>query len=256
MKLPMASSLHNLPSLVSFLGNAQRIVFLTGAGMSTESGIADFRSTTGLYAGGVDKSVFDIEVFDRDPAYFYRFARTFLDTIRQARPNAGHFAVAALATEFRKDVCVCTQNIDALHQEAGISAVFPLHGTLQTFHCRKCREPVESRPIWSAVAAGEIPQHGGCGGILKPDIVFFGEPLPQDVYAAAETAVRQADLLIVAGTSLAVYPAAALPACRTDACRLVIINRDSTPLDFQANLVFHESIGSVLQGAVDRLRKT
>ena len=240
--------------MASWLRNAQQIVFLTGAGMSTESGIADFRSADGLYASGVNESVFDIAVFDRDPGHFYQFARRFLKAIRQARPHAGHFAMAALATEFRKNVHICTQNIDSLHQDAGSPIVHPLHGTLKTFHCRKCLKRLEDQSIWAAVAAGDIPRHAACGGILKPDIVFFGELLPKEVYAAAEEAVRRADVLVVAGTSLAVYPAAALPGCRSADCRLVIINRDPTPLDAEADLVFHEPIGSVLGQVADQLR--
>ena len=236
--------------LGALLRESRRITVLTGAGMSTESGIPDFRSSGGLYTSGVSEEVFDIRAFDRDPAIFYTFARAFLRDTLRAQPNAGHRALAALARTHDKEVHVCTQNIDSLHQEAGSPAVYPLHGTLQTARCRTCGERIASAALWPEIHAGRIPRHGGCGGVMKPDIVFFGEPLPPDAWAASERAARTADLFVVAGTSLAVYPAAGLPALRAPACRLVMINRTPTPLDGEAELVLHTSIADALAQAV------
>lgn len=236
--------------LRALLRDSRRITCLTGAGMSTESGIPDFRSTRGLYASGVSEEVFAIRAFERDPGMFYTFARTFLRDTLNAQPNAGHRALAALARLPGKDVRVCTQNIDTLHQAAGSPEVYPLHGTLQTAHCRVCGERTESAALWPEIAAGRVPRHAGCGGVMKPDIVFFGEPLPPDAWEASARAAAAADLFLVAGTSLAVYPAAGLPALRAPACRLVILNRTATPLDGEADLVLHASIAETLEQAI------
>lgn len=244
------NSPHDFPAgLRAAFDGAKRIVFLTGAGMSTESGIPDFRSPTGLYAGGVNEDVFDIEVFRSRPEVFYEFAHRFLDTVRRAQPNAGHRAMAALAHRPGKRVNVITQNIDTLHQDAGSPLVHPVHGTLATSRCVRCTAQVPTSELWPAIEAGTVPRHS-CGGVFKPEIIFFGEPLPEAVFAAAEVAVRQADLLVIAGTSLAVYPAAGLPQGRSRACQLVIINRSPTPLDKEADLVFRSSIGAVFAAAV------
>ena len=239
----------SLDSLCTAFVGAERIAFLTGAGMSTESGIPVFRSPTGLYAGGVNEDVFDIDVFRSRPEVFYEFAYRFLDTVRRAQPNAGHRAMAALARRPGKRVDVITQNIDTLHQDAGSPLVHPVHGTLATSRCVGCTVQVPTSELWPAIEAGRVPRHQ-CGGVFKPEIVFFGEPLPEVAFAAAEYAVCQADLLVIAGTSLAVYPAAGLPQGRSRACGLVIINRSPTPLDREADLVFRESIGSVLSAAI------
>lgn len=223
--------------------------------MSTESGIPDFRSPTGLYASGVSESVFDIDAFDQTPERFYAFAKTFVNDFLNARPNRGHLAIAALSNEFGKSVRVCTQNIDSLHQEAGTRDVYSLHGILETFHCRKCHHSAPARDFIPIITEDKVPLHEHCGGIMKPDIVFFGEALPKEAYAASEEAVRESDLLVIAGTSLAVYPAANLPSFRSPACKLVVINRTPTPLDKQAQLVFHESISDILGQALDQIRQ-
>ena len=229
---------------------AARVVFLTGAGISTESGIPDFRSPTGLYAGGINTDVFEIDVFRERPEVFYGFARTFLDTVRKARPNAGHLAMAALAGDPGRRVDVVTQNIDTLHQDAGSPVVWPVHGSMATSRCERCDTRVPTHTLWPCIEVGEVPRHQACGGVFRPDIVFFGEPLPESVFAAAEHAVSRADLLIIAGTSLAVYPAAGLPQVRRRACKVAIINRSVTPLDGEAHFVFRDSIGAVLAEAV------
>lgn len=228
------------------LAAATRIVFLTGAGMSTESGIPDFRSATGLYASGVHEDVFDIEVFQKHPEVYYAFARRFLDTVRRARPHAGHAAMAALARLPGKHVAIVTQNIDTLHQDAGSPVVHPVHGSLATSRCADCSQRVATSELWPAIEAGTVPRHAGCGGVFKPEIVFFGEPLPERVFTAAGRAMREADLLVIAGTSLAVYPAASLPHMRPHACRLAIVNRTATPLDDEADWVYRDEIGAVL----------
>ena len=230
--------------------SAAHVVFLTGAGTSTDSGIPDFRSAAGLYTTGVNENVFDLAAFQRDPRPFYRFARDFYPVLAGARPNAAHRAIADLALAGPWRVTVVTQNVDTLHQDAGNPAVYPVHGGWRTSRCLRCEHEIQTTELLPAIARGEIPTHVGCGSVYKPEIVFFGENLPDAAMAAADRAIYQADLLVIAGTALAVYPAAALPAIRRPACRLVIINRDPTHLDHAAQLCFRDGIGAVLNQAV------
>lgn len=248
------TSAERVSALTGLIRGATRICFLTGAGMSTESGIPDFRSAGGLYATGTNESVFDIDLFRRDPKPFYDFSRTFSALVMAAQPNAGHQTIAALEQLPDKDVAVATQNIDLLHQMAGSSRVFPVHGTVEYSTCQKCEARVKSDSLWPEIAAGGIPRHRLCGGVFKPDVVFFGEMLPEDAFLGAQSAIRRADLLVVAGTSLAVYPAAALPSARRHGCPLVIINRTPTPLDAQAQLRFPESVSTVLGALATELQ--
>ncbi len=217
--------------------------------MSTESGIPDFRSAGGLYASGIDESIFDIRAFERDPAPFYRFARDYGPGIRRALPHAGHRAITALAARPATRVTVVTQNIDSLHQQAGNPGVLAVHGTLATSLCRACGTPVPSDALWPEIEAGRVPHHA-CGGLFKPDIVFYGEQLPDPVWRAARHRVFAADLLVVCGTSLRVFPAGSLPRERAPGCPVVVINRDETWLDGEAEAVFREPVGTVLAQAL------
>jgi NAD-dependent deacetylase len=232
---------------------AERIACLTGAGMSTESGIPDFRSREGLYNTVTSESLFDIRAFDRDPERFYRLSRTFYEDMLKAEPNAGHRALAALEHEHGKQVDIATQNIDMLHQKAGCTHVYPVHGTTETATCRRCGEQRYTDDIWEDVRAGRLPIHTRCGGLFKPDIVFYGEMLPPEMLMRSEIAIGRADLLLVMGTSLVVYPAAALPQARRSDCMLAIVNRTPTGLDGEAGLVIHGSIGDVLDAALQEL---
>jgi NAD-dependent deacetylase len=238
--------------LAACLDAAERIAVLTGAGMSTESGIPDFRSSSGIYATVTSEEIFDLERFWQQPDKFYDFARTFFGDMWAAKPNAGHLVLAELEHDFGKQVDIATQNIDVLHQQAGSSRVHPVHGTIQTVSCLRCgaqRPTLETRPIFEA---GDVPKCT-CGCVWKPDIVFFGEVLPDRAVTDSVAAMRQADLVLVLGTSLAVYPAAALPGYRSGEAQLAIVNRTPTPLDREADAVCHESIGDVLQAAINIL---
>jgi len=239
-----------IEELASHLGTAERIVFITGAGMSTESGIPDFRSATGLYATGLNEDMFSIDSFTQDPARYYRHGRDFHRCLFQAKPNAGHQAIAALATDMGKDVVVVTQNIDTLHRDAGSPVVHALHGSIETCSCMRCGESTHVSLVERAIRNGIAPRHSACGGIYRPDIVLFGELLPVDVLAEAEQAIGAADLLVVVGTSLVVHPAAALPDSRGDGCILVMLNRTATHLDPEADLVLRGTVGDVLFRAV------
>ena len=246
------SNASSTDQLAGMLSASKHIVFLTGAGISTESGIPDFRSSTGLYRTGVSENVFDIRAFRANPADFYAFARNFLAMLNNSRPNAAHCAIARLEHRPGKKVSVVTQNIDTFHQRSGSKAVFPVHGTVETSSCLACGKNVQTETLYPLIEAGKVPRHENCGGVFKPDIVFFGEQLPEEVFACAQKAITEADLLVVAGTSLQVYPAAGLPNYRRSDCRLVIINRTPTPLDHEANILFHCAVGEVLSLAVEK----
>ena len=236
-------------ALQTLLDKAHRVVFLTGAGISTESGVPDFRSTSGIYSRGTGSNVFDINEFYRDPRIYYRFAQEFCDIMTRAQPNAAHLAIADLGRQPGKQVTVVTQNIDDLHQRAGSDPVWCVHGNLEWSSCLSCRQRVRTAELIDTIRQGEVPRHN-CGGVFKPEVTFFGEMLPQLDFLEAQRAIGQGDLLIVVGSSLVVYPAAGLPFVRRKACSYVIINRDPTDQDHSANLVIHASAGQVLSAAI------
>lgn len=226
------------------LERAQSIAVLTGAGMSTASGIPDFRSAGGIYSDQNNVNVFDLPAFERDPSIFYRFARDFYPQIRAAQPNAAHRALA----EWRRagaDLTVITQNIDDYHQRAGSDPVHAVHGDYIVSTCLSCGGRIETDALFSVVERGDIP-HCSCGGVYKPNITFFGELLPEPAWEAAICAISRADLVLVLGTSLSVRPAASLPAYRPADAELVVINRDPTPLDAEAQLVIHGDLCATL----------
>jgi NAD-dependent deacetylase len=235
--------------LVRLLQQSRDIVFLTGAGMSTESGIPDFRSNQGLYASGVTEEVFDIDVFRTRPEVFYGFVRAYGAAFQTAKPHAGHRAITALARRPFTRVTVITQNIDTLHQQAGNPVVLAVHGSLSDSICQGCGAVTPTEALWPQVEMGQVPRHG-CGGIFKPDIVFYGEPLPGEVFRAARNRMYAADLLVVCGTSLVVSPAGSLPRERSPSCKTVVINQGATWLDAEADLLLREPAGVVLGQAV------
>lgn len=239
-----------IKSFSEILRKASLIAVLSGAGMSTESGIPDFRSSNGLYSY-TSEEVFDLGNFLRKPESFYEIIAPLYDSIMKSKPNAGHLALHELEEKYGKSVVVATQNIDGLHQKAGSRIVHELHGGMLSLTCQKCGGHVPASALDAQLRSGKVVRHEPtCMGVMKPDIVFYGEMLPQDALMKSYKAMTQADLVLVLGTSLAVYPAAGLPTERSRDAELVIINRTATPLDGEATLVFHESIGEILPAAV------
>ena len=227
--------------LKQWIAESNRIVFFGGAGVSTESGIPDFRSVDGLYSQKFDyppETIISHSFFLRDPEYFFRFYREKMLPLGFA-PNITH-RVLAKWEEAGKLSAVVTQNIDGLHQKAGSSRVLELHGSVLRNYCIRCGKAHSAEFIKSATG---IPTCT-CGGIVKPDVVLYEESLDGDTLKKSISAIAQADLLIVAGTSLTVYPAAGL-INYYQGHRLVLINRDETPYDARADLVLHESLGGV-----------
>lgn len=231
-------------ALETLIGQSSRIVFFGGAGVSTESGLKDFRSGDGVFQalkrfGREPEVLLSYTYFLENPDVFYTYYRTMLID-PTAKPNAAHRALAALEAR-EKLAAIITQNIDGLHQMAGSRRVLELHGSLHRNYCMACKAQY---PL-SAVLEGEGAPRCACGGVIRPDIVFYGEYLDETVMQEAITQVRNADMLIVGGTSLTVYPAAGmLEYYRGD--RLVLINKAQTPADARAALAIHAPIGEVL----------
>jgi NAD-dependent deacetylase len=227
--------------LAGLIRASEKISVLTGAGISTSAGIPDFRGQgTGLWekTSALTKLLaFTSFGFWIAPGLFYRRGLGLLPAILGAEPTDAHRLLARLEGA-RKKVTVITQNIDGLHQKAGSSRVIELHGTITTAHCRRCLRSFRSDELIERLSEKKPPPRCGCGGVVKPDVVLFGDPMPIDELGEALYRAREADLFIVMGSSLRVYPAAGLPlsAVRGGA-RLVIINRDETPLDDAADIV-------------------
>lgn len=227
--------------------NADSIVFFGGAGVSTESGIPDFRSQDGLYSQQwkyPPETIISRSFFDANPVEFYRFYREKL-IIKNIEPNTAHFQLAKME-EKGKLKAVVTQNIDGLHQKAGSKNVFELHGSTLRNFCMDCGAEYGIDFIAeSENSPDKLPRCAKCGGLVKPDVVLYEESLDQNVINGAINAIKNADTLIIGGTSLVVYPAAGL----IDYFRgknIVLINKSATAGDARANLVIHESIGKVL----------
>lgn len=238
-----------IKTLQEYINQAEHIVFFGGAGVSTESGIPDFRSKDGLY------NQHDIQFEQYQPEYllscdclydepkvFYEFYRQKLDT-RNIEPNITHYKLAEL--EQKKDLWIVTQNIDGLHQKAGSKNVLEIHGTAQKIYCENCITE-DITPDYIFEDKDDVPKCPKCGGFIRPDIVLYGEMLPP-AFSEANSKISKSDLCIVGGTSLTVYPANALISRRHVHGKLVIINRDKTSADEYADLVINDSLGKVFE---------
>lgn len=242
--------------LAAKLRAAKRAVIFTGAGISTESGIPDFRSRDGIWTkmAPIDFADYLASVEMRREAWRRRFAMDAM--FAGAKANRGHQAVAALVrrgTVF----CVITQNIDNLHQDSGVpeNKIVELHGNTSYAKCLSCNLRVEFEPIREYFTQhGDAPDCPACGGLLKTATISFGQAMPEREMARAQAAARGCDLFVVLGSSLVVYPAAEVPVLAVrQGAELVIINREPTPLDDLAGLVLHAGIGDTLDGAVRAL---
>lgn len=237
------------------VAGASRIVGFTGAGISTESGIPDFRGENGLWTRNSIPDLQDFAASEEARAGFWRLALELWPTVRDARPNAGHHAFVELHRQGRLDV-VITQNIDGLHQRSGLPTdkVLELHGAATEAVCLHCDDRIAADEAYRRVKEGEqAPRclRPRCGGPLKPDVILFGEDLPPDVMKRAEAAVKQCDLFLAVGSSLEVRPANKLPRVAREAgAHLIVVNRDDGPLDDAADAVLHDEIGAVLPALV------
>lgn len=219
-----------MEEFLKLLKSSKRVVVLTGAGVSTASGIPDFRGPKGIYRR-FPPDIFDIEKFYKNPERFYSFAKDGFFSMLEAKPNETHVLITKLE-EKGLIKAVITQNIDGLHQKAGSKVVLELHGNMSRFFCVSCKRAYGVDEVKKKVEEELVPKCSHCGSLIKPDVVFFGEPLPKDVLRKAIELSERADLMIVMGSSLVVYPAAYLPVITVEnGGKLVIVNRGETGLD-------------------------
>ncbi len=238
--------------LTDIIKHAKQIVFFGGAGVSTESDIPDFRGAKGLYqteqSDGISpEEILHHDYFIRHPEKFYEYYRANM-IYPHAEPNGAHRALAKLEKK-KKLTAVVTQNIDGLHQKAGSVNVLELHGTTLRNFCMTCGKTYGTDKVLSCEGA---PVCEVCGGLIRPDVVLYGEGLNGETWAKAKKAIGEADVLIVGGTSLTVYPAASLVADYHGE-HLIILNRTRTPYDRFAELVIREPIGEVFDAIIDRI---
>lgn len=252
----------NLDSLASqvadLIMNAQKVIVFTGAGVSTESGIPDFRSPGGIW-DRFDPRDFTYQKFMTDPEGRKKMWQLHREGIMtDAKPNPAHYAIAELDRLGKLD-CVITQNVDYLHQKAGVpdDKVFELHGNNKWIKCLSCGNRYTFEQIKVRLDAGEeIPDCEACHGLLKPEVIFFGESLPVDALQEATNRSRDCDLFIVIGSTLIVYPAAYMPMYATSSgAKLVIINLSSTPMDGEATVLIRAKAGEAMSLIVQRVRK-
>jgi NAD-dependent protein deacetylase/lipoamidase len=257
MKSVPASIQDSIQFAGELVRKARHAVVLTGAGISTPSGIPDFRSEgTGLWSHDEPLEVASLNTFRTHPERFYEWFRPLASQIFEARPNEAHFALARLEQQGHLN-SIATQNIDMLHHKAGSTRIIEMHGTLATLSCTRCFQKVDSLPYLKPfVEGGKMPLCHHCGAVLKPDVILFGEQLPQKAWFDAQRASRACDLMIVAGSSLEVMPVAGLPMQAIDrGAHLLIVNNSPTYLDVRADAVLHgdvvDIIPAIAQQALD-----
>ena len=230
---------------IKLLEKSRRVVALTGAGVSTLSGIPDFRSSDGLYSKSYGKldveTIVSINFFNLHPDVFYSWAKDYWFRMDSFKPNIIHKTLADLERLGKLSEGIFTQNVDFLHERAGSKNVYPLHGTLERGFCTNCHAYYDYKYMANEVEKGNVPKCRNCEGVVKPDIVFYGENLNSSILSRAESAFSYADLVLVLGTSLVVNPAATLPYLSVrEGKDIVIVNRDKTYLDDYAVLKFDD----------------
>lgn len=238
--------------LSDIIKSSDSITFFGGAGMSTESGIADFRSENGLYktSNGYEyppETMLSHSFFVSHTEEFYRYYKEKM-IFKNALPNPGHMALATLE-RIGKLKAVITQNIDGLHQMAGSQKVYELHGSVYRNYCTRCNAFYDLDYI---INFNGVPKCSVCSGLVKPDVVLYEEALDENIISGAVKAIQNSDVMIIGGTSLVVYPAAGL-INYFKGKKLVLINKSSTPYDLKADFVIHDSVGKLLSSAVEML---
>jgi len=251
---------HNIDEVARLIAGAKKVVVFVGAGLSTESGIPDFRSPGGVW-DRYDPADFDFQNFlsrESSREKYWQMATEMYEAMKDAQPNAGHMAVAELERLGKLD-CLITQNIDGLHFKAGNSGekVLELHGTAMHVACLSCQKRYDRGPIQERVAAGEkAPRCDSCGGLLKPATISFGQSMPERETAEAFRRSAACDVFIVIGSSLVVYPAAQMPVeAKRAGAKLIIINRDATPCDSMATIVLRGPAGPTMGAILEKVKE-
>ena len=255
----MVDESRRIERAAALIRNSNRIVAFTGAGISTASGIPDFRSSSSsLWQNANPMDVASLHAFRRNPGVFYEWIRPLIQNLIDAKPNAGHAALARLE-QLGKLRAIITQNIDGLHQAAGSTTVYELHGNLRTATCSYCFRKYDVLPIVQDLLKHNTLPYCDChsrGAIIKPDIILFGEQLPYTAIMSSKRALFNADLLIVAGSSLQVAPAGNLPRSALEyGTRLLIINYEPTPVDSYADLVINSDVNDILPSILEQLER-
>jgi NAD-dependent deacetylase len=237
--------------LIAMLRSARAVAVLTGAGVSAESGVPTFRGENGLWRKFRPEELANFEAFIRNPQLVWEWYKERKRVIQRIQPNPGHIALAELEKLF-PDFSITTQNIDNLHRRAGSKKVFELHGNIERNYCVQCRADVSNEKV---LQTDDVPRCEKCGGLIRPDVVWFGELLPSDEWESAETAARHADVYFSIGTSAIVYPAASLPLIAKRAgAFLVEINPEETALTPGADEFIEGNSGAVLPQIVEALK--
>ena len=245
---PALASYAAIEDAAELVRKAKRAVVLTGAGISTPSGIPDFRSEgTGLWSRDDPLEVASLMSFRTAPERFFQWFRPLAGQIFYAKANAAHLALAQLEEAGRVQTII-TQNIDTLHQKAGSKCVVETHGTMRTLTCTNCYQKYDSELyLKTFIEEGLVPTCSTCNGILKPDVILFGEQLPHSAWVTAQRAVRQCDLMLVAGSSLEVLPVAGLPMQALDrGAHLIVVNNTPTYVNVRADVVIMDDVASTL----------
>ncbi|WP_254280349.1 NAD-dependent deacylase [Haloarcula marina] len=246
---------NTLDAVADALRRADTAVALTGAGVSTASGIPSFRGEDGIW-DRFDPTDFHRRRFDADPAGFWADRRTLREEMYgdvTPGPNAAHDALAALEAEGHVDAVV-TQNVDGLHADAGSQRVVELHGTHRRVRCDDCGDRRPADPVFAAAADGDLPPRCDCGGVYRPDVVLFGESLPDDALTDAQRLARQSDVFLAVGSSLSVRPASLLPKIAVDSGgRFVVVNFEETTRDAAATDVIRDDVTDVLPALKERV---
>jgi NAD-dependent deacetylase len=245
----------NIEYAADLIRQSKHAVVLTGAGISTPSGIPDFRSTgTGLWSRDEPLEVASLSTFRTKPGQFFEWFRPLARRMFDAQPNPAHTALAELETSGYIKV-VITQNIDTLHQKSGSKTVIEMHGTMETLTCTQCYHRVQAESyIARFVECGEIPRCPKCAQVLKPDVILFGEQLPQAAWFMAQREARACDLMVVAGSSLEVLPVAGLPMQALDrGAHLIVINNMPTYINVRADVVILDDVATILPAIAERV---
>jgi len=245
----------NIIKAAKMIIKANKIVALTGAGISVESGIPDFRGPSGLWKK-YNPEIASISFFQKNPEEFWKFSLEIWKVLKHAKPNPAHKALAKLE-KLGKLQCVITQNIDGLHQKAGSKKVLEIHGSANWLICTSCRARHPSEMVVKQLKSGmTIPLCNLCGGLLRPDAVLFGDMLPQDVFNEAVNEASKSDLMLIVGSSLVVFPAAQLPSiAKKNGAKIILINLEKTWFDDKADIVIHGKAGDILPKIVKNVKK-
>ena len=237
---------------IELVANSSRIVALTGAGISVDSGIPDFRSEGGLWERYDPHEYATIESFNQNPTKFWTMGRELAETILQAKPNSAHLGLSKLESD-KKLIGIITQNIDNLHQDAGSKRIVELHGNYLRAYCTKCSKEFVGDAVHQRVVNGEIPPKCDvCKGVLKSEAILFGEPLPETAMEEAVDLCRQTDLMLVIGSSLTIYPAAFLPQLAKNAgAKIVLVNLEGTNRDDVADIVIRGRATEIIPKLVE-----